>query len=296
MKRGLVLGGGGIVGVAWETGVLKGLADEGIDLTGEQTATGMQPDAIVGTSAGSIVGALMTTNSPAELIAKSLDDSSTVVPMETVPLLDLEMMIECFGVWQNLPNIEPATLKAVGTFALRTNTVTEDRWVGSITQVLGTEWRSDRFRCTAVNAETGDFAVWSQDSGVPLDRAVASSCAVPCIFPTVTINGGRFTDGGLRSGTSMDLLAGFGRVLTLAPIGSWMADSLDASAALSIKQETAIIEATGGQTVTMLPDDETNQATLTTSLGRMDSTMRQAAIEHGVRQGRALAASLRNWW
>src|SRR3954451_1108185 len=53
MRRGLVLGGGGVTGIAWETGLLLGLQDLGVDVT---TA-----DAVVGTSAGSVVGAQITT-------------------------------------------------------------------------------------------------------------------------------------------------------------------------------------------------------------------------------------------
>ena len=48
-RRALVLGGGGITGIAWEIGVLAGLAGAGVDLTGA--------DLVVGTSAGSVVGA-----------------------------------------------------------------------------------------------------------------------------------------------------------------------------------------------------------------------------------------------
>src|SRR5215469_7069199 len=48
-RRGLVLGGGGITGIAWEIGVVAGLAEAGIDLS--------SPDVVVGTSAGSVVGA-----------------------------------------------------------------------------------------------------------------------------------------------------------------------------------------------------------------------------------------------
>src|SRR5437867_466780 len=48
-QRALVLGGGGATGHAWELGILKGLRDAGVDLT---TA-----NLIVGTSAGSIIGA-----------------------------------------------------------------------------------------------------------------------------------------------------------------------------------------------------------------------------------------------
>jgi predicted acylesterase/phospholipase RssA len=47
-KNALILGGGGALGVSWETGVLAGLQQEGMDVTGA--------DLIVGTSAGSVVG------------------------------------------------------------------------------------------------------------------------------------------------------------------------------------------------------------------------------------------------
>jgi NTE family protein len=291
MKRGLVLGGGGMVGVAWEVGVLQGLAEAGIDLTNEH-----QPDSVLGTSAGSIVGALMMTRSLDQLAEMSLDDSTAAVSAETVPLLDLAAMVECWELWRKLPDTKPATLATVGAYALKTNTVTEERWVGSMTDVVGTAWPSDRFRCTAVNAENGDFAIWGHDSNVALDRALASSCAVPCIFPPVTIHGFRYTDGGVRSGTSLDLMAGHDTVFVLAPIGSWVGESLDAAAAIAIRSETAVVEAAGGKVVTLFTDDATNQATLLTPLGRMDPANRQPALDHGRRQGRELADALRPVW
>jgi NTE family protein len=62
-KRALVLGGGGSVGIAWETGLAAGLAEDGIDLR--------LADKIVGTSAGSFVGAeLAASRAPAELRAR----------------------------------------------------------------------------------------------------------------------------------------------------------------------------------------------------------------------------------
>ncbi len=48
-RTALVLGGGGITGIAWEVGLLAGLAEAGVDLSGA--------DLVVGTSAGSVVGA-----------------------------------------------------------------------------------------------------------------------------------------------------------------------------------------------------------------------------------------------
>jgi NTE family protein len=45
-SRALVLGSGGIVGIAWEIGVLAGLAEHGVDLR--------EADLVIGTSAGAV--------------------------------------------------------------------------------------------------------------------------------------------------------------------------------------------------------------------------------------------------
>ncbi|MER8226022.1 patatin-like phospholipase family protein [Streptomyces sp. NPDC094143] len=52
----LVLGGGGVAGIAWETGILAGLADAGVYVT--------DADLVVGTSAGATVAAQATNSKP----------------------------------------------------------------------------------------------------------------------------------------------------------------------------------------------------------------------------------------
>ena len=47
-RRALILGGGGVTGIAWETGLIAGLADRGVDLAAA--------DVIIGTSAGPVAG------------------------------------------------------------------------------------------------------------------------------------------------------------------------------------------------------------------------------------------------
>jgi len=59
--------------------------------------------------------------------------------------------------------------------------------------------------------------VFDRDSGVSLVDAVAASCAVPLVWPPVTIDGQRFMDGGVRSITNADLATGCGRVVVIAP-------------------------------------------------------------------------------
>ena len=71
---------------------------------------------------------------------------------------------------------------------------------------------------TAVDAETGEAQNFDRDSGVSLAEAVAASCAVPLVWPPITINGRRYIDGGVRSSANADLAKGCERVVVLAPI------------------------------------------------------------------------------
>ena len=66
------------------------------------------------------------------------------------------------------------------------------------------DWPARAYACTAVDAETGEFVTWSKDSGVPIERAIASSCCVPGIFPPITINGRHW--GGIRIGCDSSVL------------------------------------------------------------------------------------------
>ncbi|WP_107070154.1 patatin-like phospholipase family protein [Streptomyces sp. AcH 505] len=69
----IVLGGGGVTGIAWEIGVLAGLLDAGVDLGA---------DAVFGTSAGSFVGTALAAGADIELLyaaqqAPAVDESAT---------------------------------------------------------------------------------------------------------------------------------------------------------------------------------------------------------------------------
>jgi NTE family protein len=69
-----------------------------------------------------------------------------------------------------------------------------------------------------VDAHTGETRVFDRDSGVDLVSAVAASCAVPGVYPTVTIEGRQYMDGGARSTTNADLVAEYDEILVIAPI------------------------------------------------------------------------------
>lgn len=81
------------------------------------------------------------------------------------------------------------------------------------------EWGpGGRLQVTAVDVETGALRVFDGSDGVSLVEAVAASCAVPGIYPPVPIQGRTYVDGGARSGSNADLVAGCDRVLGFTPI------------------------------------------------------------------------------
>src|SRR5205085_3762235 len=104
--------------------------------------------------------------------------------------------------------------RIIGQYALDAETGPEEGFVSAFSYLAGAGWPAG-YSCTAVDAETGEFVVWNGQAGVELDRAVASSCAVPGLFPPITINGRRYIDGGMRSGTNADLVKGHDRVLII---------------------------------------------------------------------------------
>jgi NTE family protein len=220
----LVLGGGGITGIAWEIGVLAGLADAGVDLTGA--------DLVVGTSAGSVVGAQITCGGElGTLFERQLEPPAE----ERVARLRRSAMAQWAWAFLRSRRDDQAFRRRLGALALAAEragaTPSEEerlRVIGS--RLVSTEWPSRPLVVTAVDAHTGEFRTFDRDSGVPLLQAVAASCAVPCVYPPMTIDGHRYVDGGMRSPANADLAEGYDRVVVLAPIprGAGPMTSVDA--------------------------------------------------------------------
>ncbi len=186
--RGLVLGGGGAVGVGWQTGLLTGLLEAGVDLAGAE--------AIVGTSAGALVGALLASGCEVTDALISLASLGQSIDPESLAAGD-EAFLRAIR-QANLESDPLRALRTIGRSAKEANTLAEDVYLGLFSTLDGTAWPAG-FRCTAIDTHTGKLVVWDQGSGVPLLHAVASSCAVPVLFPSVTIEGHRYMDGGLLS-------------------------------------------------------------------------------------------------
>ncbi|WP_405441893.1 patatin-like phospholipase family protein [Streptomyces avidinii] len=218
----LVLGGGGLTGVGWECGILYGLARAGVDLT---TA-----DLVVGTSAGSVVGAQLTSGllTAQELYERQLGDPAGEVAAKLGAGLVARYAVAMVG-----SRTGTAYRQRIGAMALAADTGPEtERRKVLAARLVSHEWPERRLVVTAVDALSGELKAFDRGSGSGLVDAVSASCAVPGVWPPVTVGGRRFIDGGICSATNADLAEGYARVVIVAPLslGSKLVPSPSAQA------------------------------------------------------------------
>lgn len=234
--RALVLGGGGVAGIGWETGMLFGLAEGGVNL--------VDADVIVGTSAGSAVAAQVTSGAP----LGELHDRLVFPTSESAEIgveFDVNKLIAEWGALLKAAGPGKELRAAIGRFALAAPTVPERTRRDVIAARLpNAGWPDRDIRIVAVDAATGDERVFTSADGVELVDAVAASCAVPGIWPAMTVDGRRYIDGGVRSSTNVDLVADYDVVIVIAPVPDLMAvdPAIDkASKEIAERKQTVVI-------------------------------------------------------
>lgn len=274
-RRALVLGGGGITGIAWEAGLLAGLADAGLDLAAA--------DVVVGTSAGSVVGAQITGG----LEVKDLYATQLIEPAAEIAARMSALMTLRFVAAMAWPGDEQRARARLGHAALKARTVPESERRAVIGKLLPSDsWPERRLLITAVDAETGELKVFDRDSGVPLPEAVAASCAVPLVWPPISSGGRRYIDGGVRSVTNADLAAGCDRVVVLAPV------TFALRASTRISTQLASLGA-GVRTVVISPDREARKAI---GANVLDPAHRAASARAGHAQSAAVIEAVEAVW
>jgi NTE family protein len=275
--QALVLGGGGIAGIAWITGLLAGLAEAGQDVTGA--------DLIVGTSAGSTVAAQVGSGLALDQLFRRQTEPA-LQSREIMAKLDLEQAAaDWAGFMQDVTSAEHA-LRLVGAYALAADTVSEaERRAVIESRLPSQEWPSRRIQIVAVDAGTGQTKVFDRDSGVSLVDAVAASCAVPGVWPPATVDGHRYVDGGVRSIDNADLAAGYARIVVVSPMGydSPMPSPMALRAVVGQLRE-------GGSDVTVISPDQASVAAIGDNA--LDPATRVPAAEAGRAQGRGGLAGL----
>ncbi|MCB0950048.1 MAG: patatin-like phospholipase family protein [Mycobacterium sp.] len=275
-RRALVLGGGGLAGIAWETGVLLGISDE-VPEAGERL---LGSDVLLGTSAGSAVAAQIGSGlSLDELFARQVAAGET---HEIHPGVSVDAISELFVDAMLTPGATKSQkLKQIGAVALdvsrRGEMVPESVRRSVIAHRLPShDWPQRMLRVTGIDIATGELVVFDNDSGVDLVDAVAASCAVPAAWPPVTIGGRRFMDGGVGSAVNMAAVPDCDVAVALVPSAADAPSPWGTPAAEEI-------DAFPGATLAMFADSESLAAFGPNSL---DPACRRPSAEAGRVQGR----------
>ncbi len=244
MRVGLVLGAGGVVGASWLIGALEALEAE----TGWRAG---EAERIVGTSAGSVVGAITATGVPAALIAaycagRSVEEvvdaelrAEVVAQLRAEPVADRVIGTD-FRLHPALPPIGPGSWRLAAESVLHPRrhspTVLMAGWLprgiistasiqSLVEHFVDGEWPAHpSYWAVAADYATGRRAVFGRDGAPParVAEAVAASCAIPGFYHPVTIAGRRYVDGGICSPSNLDLLRddGLDLVLCFNPMSS----------------------------------------------------------------------------
>jgi NTE family protein len=289
--RALVLGGGGSAGNAWTIGVIAGLTDAGLDVTGA--------DLVIGTSAGATAAAQVTSAAPSELLAAVLAPAPRT--RQNAPGSDRARVPAGPGV-DHLARTgaiiaaasDAAEMRrSMGAAAIALEAASDGsgppRWRAIVAARLPSQdWPRQALWVVAVDARTGDSVVFGQHSGVDLADAVAASCSSGSAYP---IGDGRYIDGGYRRNENADLAAGYGRVLVLSPLGGRTRHPSDWR--MQLESQVEELRAGGSRVETILPDAGSLSA-FGTNL--MDPSTRAPAARAGYDQGRNRAGQLVDLW
>jgi NTE family protein len=312
MGRALVLAGGGVTGIAWESGVLAGLAAGGVDMR--------DWDLVVGTSAGAFVGARLTLDGSPE----PLFETQSLA----VNAADVEAMRVVFGPgfartvrWYRRPRfrwvgviwlvnlIVTSVLRYAvrnglrSTFSLfktvkrarqagdwqrfvaqigavcnanrKRSTALADFWERDLGPKRG--WPATRLVTTAVDTADGSRTLMDATSGVSLVGAIAASTCLPGFLPPIVLRGRRYIDGGLASVANADVASGHEEVWIVSPFG---APSLD--------QQVSDLR-TSGSVVHLIRPSEAAEDAIGPGLSVMDPRNRSAAARAGFEDGRRVS-------
>ena len=287
----LVLGGGGAAGNAWEIGVIAGLAEAGLDMT-------EAADLVVGTSAGATAAAQLRSGiPPAELLASVL--SPPVQPVgqnrERPPSLPMATVFERMRAIGAAATSAADLQRAMGAFGLESDSIlgpaAEQRREMVAARLPRREWPERPMIVVAVNAHTGELAAFDRESGVDLVDAVTASTALPGLVPTVSINGARYIDGGVRSPDNADLASGYANVVVLSPLGGRGADRAGQFEGLrrppewgtDLAGQVEALRKQGSRVEVITPDADSRAAMGT---NQMDPATRIPAARAGFAQGK----------
>lgn len=277
----LVLGSGGITGIAWMTGLLLGLNEMGVDLR--------ECGKMLGTSAGATVAAQIREDSDLwELYERQVYTSKQV--QELAPQIRLLRLLPLAMAILPKLNAPIERTRRIGQLALRAEAENAQARQSVITARLHPrqDWPAKPLALVAVDVLTGETRMFDRRSGVGLADAVAASCAVPGIWPPVNIDGRQYMDGGIRSSSNADLAERSSGVIIVSPLGANRGIP-----GRTLSRQIAKLEQSGTRVQVIGPD-----RTAAAAMGKnsLNPARRAIAAQAGRAQGHLIATAFEQYW
>ena len=234
MRRGIVLGAGGVLGAAWTMGALSAMLD----------VTGLEPgsaEVVVGTSAGAVLASFVGRGVSTEQLVRhqrgigAIGDPALEYDYEASPALPPSPRWGTVGSPRILaasarhPRRMPAAVTLSAMLPVGRGSLEP---IGRLVRGADgqePEWpHAPKVWIVATDFETGRRTVFGRQ-GAPqaaLSEAVMASCAIPAWYRPMMIGDRRYVDGGACSATSADLLAPLelDEVHIFAPMASFELD------------------------------------------------------------------------
>lgn len=278
----LVLGGGGVTGIAWLTGVMAGLVRSGLVTSADHC--------FIGTSAGSVVATELACGVSAETLLSRQLASPASRRERFRPYSQREADAKNVTLFEKVNGDLIQARLRIGAFALRSETPSlNGRRAIVQSRLTQTDWPAAPLALTAVDVTTAARVILNSDSGLTLVDAVMASCAVPGVWPVVPFGRSGLMDGGLHSMTNADLAMGSERVLVLAPLG--YSEGNPVSGHLR-SEEAALLDA-GIDVCVVVPDRVSREAIGDNVL---DPARGPQSAEAGLKQGLELGQRLGPAW
>ena len=248
-ERGIAFGGGGIIFVAWYAGYFNALRKNGLDMS--------NADVVVGTSAGSVFGAMLTAGHLWRIIDEMdfFNDFPRIF-VELVPAVQLnEGQKRAIAVEIAATDASPATIQGIGRAAMASrNPDGEAKYYKVLEKIMtASTWPSPVMYTTANDCFTGQRLVVSQSSGIPINVACAASSSAPGQMGPTFLKDRLCMDGGIcNTSTHSDVIAGVERALIFS-LGDGTPNELKQGLRLTglpdtLNQEVKTLEANGTKT------------------------------------------------
>ena len=301
-RTALVLGAGGVLGAAWMTGALPAMQERLGRPVGDV-------DLVIGTSAGSVLAAALR-------CGISIDEMIAHQRGEPVGAL-AEIDDVAGGPWPRPPRLKFGSPRLMASALMAPHrvhpTVHASAWLpvgreshaalhamvgllhSNVPCVASPDWVDRQTWVVAVDYDTGSRVVFGRPGApqVRLADAVVASCSVPGWFAPFEIGGRRYVDGGVRSATSLGLVAkeGMDEVWVLAPMASLTADlpwaphrrlerRVRSLLTYALMREVKALRASGIKVTVITPGPE-DLAVMGVNL--MDPRRRQAVLDTSLR-------------